>query len=799
MYRLLAISLFVCFSTTIFSQQKHTIAGLKDSVEILIDEWGVPHIYAQNEADLFFAQGFHAAKDRLFQFEVWRRQATGTVAEILGARELKRDIGTRLFQFRGDIQAEMNHYHPRGELIITSFVKGVNAYIDLMRKNPELLPLEFELLGIQPQKWTPEIVISRHQGLLGNIQQELKIGRAVALLGADEVQEISWFHPKKPLLKLDSKIKSEWLFEDILELYNAYRRPVAFQPEDLISTVRNGSDYHDLAQLDEAAWQRVQKEEITNIGSNNWVVSGEHTQSGYPMMANDPHRSLASPSLRYMAHLVAPGWNVIGGGEPEIPGISIGHNEHGAWGLTVFRTDAEDLLLYETHPDRPNQYKYKGQWEQMLIIKDTIPVKGQQPEIVELKYTRHGPVVFENSKEQIAWAVRCGWLENGGSPYLASLRMNQAKNFEEFRAACNYSNIPGENMAWADKEGNIGLQVVGIAPIRRNWSGLVPVLGDGSYEWEGYLPIIAKPNIHNPESGMIVTANENITPTDYEYWDAIGYIWGDSYRGDRVAEMLASGKKHSLIDMANLQTDYLSIPARNLVPLLRALKSDDPKIEKARQVLLKWDFQMEANSTAASIYHAWEQELRSGMQDLVIPKEAEPYLSLQMTKIINWLVLPDSKFGKNSMKGRDNFLLMALEKAIAKLSKKLGTDTSRWQYGQLNYKHVYIKHPLSNAVKADMRKQLNVGPLPRGGSSFTVNNTSSNDNQSHGATFRIIVDTENWDHCLGTNAPGQNGNPKHPHYRNLFEIWANDQFFPLFFSREKVEGVVSERWVLEKK
>ena len=303
-----------------------------DSVEILIDQWGIPHIYAQSEEDLFFAQGFQAARDRLFQFEIWRRQATGTVAEILGERELKRDIGTRLFQFRGDIQREMNHYHDRGEAIITAYVAGVNAYIDWTVQHPEALPMEFGLLGIQPQKWTPEVVVSRHQGLLGNIGSELAIGRIVAKIGEDKTRKINWFHPDEPILSLNPKINPSLLEADILGLYNAFRRPVIFRPEDLVADARNDLEqYQHFASLTEQAEQHFQQEEIQHLGSNNWVLSGDHTQSGYPMMANDPHRRQSVPSLRYMSHLVAPGWNVIGGGEPEIPGISIGHNEYGTW------------------------------------------------------------------------------------------------------------------------------------------------------------------------------------------------------------------------------------------------------------------------------------------------------------------------------------------------------------------------------------------------------------------------------------------------------------------------------------
>ena len=501
-----------------------------------------------------------------------------------------------------------------------------------------------------------------------------------------------------------------------------------------------------------------------------------------------------------MSHLVAPGWNVIGGGEPEIPGISIGHNEFGAWGLTVFRTDAEDLYVYETNPDNPNQYKYRGHWEAMQIIEDEIPVKGKKAHKVDHKYTRHGPVVFEDKENNRAYAVRCGWLEIGGSPYLASLRMDQAKNFEEFRAACNYSNIPGENMVWADKAGNIGWQAVGIAPVRRNFSGMVPVPGDGSYEWDGYLPIYAKPNSYNPESGIFLTSNENVTPVDYIHKDALGYSWSDPFRGDRVAEVLESGQKQTLMTMAALQTDYYSVPARELVPLLKGLEIMDEQTTKAQQILLDWkDYQLDKNSIAAGIYVAWERALKQNTTDLLVPKAAKPYYSAQLKKVIDWLVLPDDKFGNNPIQGRDAFLVAALKKAVYSLNKKLGEDMTQWQYGQEKYKHIYLKHPMSNALKPDMRDKLDVGPFPRGGNGYTVGSTGTRDNQPSGGSFRIIVDCADWDACLGTNTPGQSGNPDDEFYDNLFELWANDKFFPVFYSRNKVEKVMNKKIVLNPK
>ena len=584
---------------------------------------------------------------------------------------------------------------------------------------------------------------------------------------------------------------------DVIAPYTAFRSKFTFTPEDLIASVQNHwEDFEILDEEDKQRYVQWTKKDLNDLGSNNWVIDGSRTESGYPIMANDPHRTLAVPSLRYMAHLVAPGWNVIGGGEPEIPGISIGHNEFGAWGLTVYRTDAEDLYVYQLNPENPDEYFYQGEWEAMYFINDTIQIKGREAEIVRHAYTRHGPVTLIDSENNVAYAIRCGWLEIGGSPYLASLRMDQASNWEEFRNACNYSNIPGENMVWADKMGNIGWQAVGIAPVRKGWSGLVPVPGDGRFEWSGYLPIIAKPSSYNPEGGIINTSNENVTPRDYPYWDAVGYEWSDPYRGDRVREVLENGRQHSMADMVALQTDYLSIPARQIIPLLQHIETNDANILLVIQMLQNWDLQLRPESREAAIYIEWEKQIEQLIASIKLPAELRDADILQLKKVIEWLYAPGSDFGTDPINARNTILLQALYAALINLTHKLGQDMSKWTYGGLNYKHVLMKHPLSNAVNEETREKLDVGPLPRGGYSYTVNNTGSQDNQPSGGTFRMIVDTGNWDHCLATNSPGQNGNPDHPHYDNLFELWATDQYFPLFYSREKVESVVSSRTFL---
>ena len=793
------------------ASERVTVPGLTAPVEIIRDRWGINHIYAETEYDLFFAQGYAAARDRLFQFEVWRAQATGTVAEMLGPSELERDIGFRLFRFRGDMTQEMNHYHDRGSVIIPAYVDGVNAYIAETEADPSLLPVEFELLGIRPKRWTPEVVISRHQGLLGNIGAELNYGRSVAAVGAEAVKRIANFHPGDPDIALDPAIDGALLSQDILELYNVFRGPVRFRPEHLVAEHR--ADAEAFLRLEAAmaesrgaapGWQDAPSwqdplswPDYESLGSNNWVVSGRLSESGFPLMANDPHRAQSAPSLRYWVHLVGPGWNVIGGGEPEIPGVSIGHNEYGAWGLTVFRTDGEDLYVYETDPENPNRYRYRDGWEEMTVIAEEIPVKGQGGHLAEFKYTRHGPVVFENHEERVAYAVRAAWLEPGGAPYLASLRMDQARTWEEFVEACNYSNIPGENMIWADREGNIGWQAVGIAPVRRNWSGLVPVPGDGRYEWDGYLPIRAKPSVYNPAEGYFATANNHLTPPDYPHMDAIGFEWSDPYRWTRAAEVLGSGRLHSMADMMALQTDYLSIPARTIVPMLSHVAPTDGDTERARDLLLAWDFVLAPESVAAGIYNAFESRVRVNVRDAFVPPNQRPVLGgMALVKVIGHLVAPGGEFGDDPVAGRDAVLLRSLEEAVAHLRAKLGDDMDRWRYGQPDYKHATIFHPLSRAASPALAARLTVGPLPRGGNSYTLNNTGGGDNQTAGASFRIIVDTGDWDRAVGANTPGQSGDPDSPFYDSLFELWANDRYFPVFYSRERVESVAAERTML---
>jgi len=779
------------------SAETLVLQGLHQPVEILKDRWGISHIYAKNEADLFFAQGYNVARDRLFQLELWRRQATGTVAEILGPKELKRDIGNRLFLYRGDLMQELNWYHPHGAAIIEAFVAGINAYIAETQRNPALLTPEFEMLGLKPGNWTSAVVITRFNALLANLTQEMNMALAVRTLGIHKARDLYYFQPANPNLEIDPVIDAALLSKEILSGYAAFREPIRFTPDELAPAYRQDPKF--LAHVDgnaavPSATELSARQE--DIGSNNWVVSGKLTAGGFPMMMNDPHRAQGAPSLRYWVHLVSPGWNVIGAGEPALPGVSIGHNDFGAWGLTIFGTDTEDLYVYDTDPANSSAYRYNGGWEAMTIIRDTIPVKGQSPAAVELKYTRHGPVVYEDKARHKAYAVRAAWRETGAAPYLASLRMDQARNWREFQDACSFSRIPAENMVWADKDGNIGYQAVGIAPQRPNWSGLVPVPGDGRYEWDGYLPIKALPHVLNPEKGFFNTSNNFLIPPGWPYQNALHYLWADPYRADSVEEFLRSGRMFSVSDMIQIQNNDLSIPARSLVPLLhdQPLKSDACQHAAAR--LLHWDYVLDKDSVAAGIYEMWQRKLMANVRDVSVPREAREFVGMpEMSRIIAWLQAPDGRFGADPIAGRNALLVQSLDEAVAELTTRLGPDIEKWKLGA--YHHATIRHPLSPALKPELRAKYDVGNLPRGGDSYTVTATGGSDNQTSGGSFKIIVDTENWDNSVGLNNPGQSGDVNNPHYRDLYELWARGKYFPIFYSRSKIESVTEKKIELQ--
>jgi len=765
--------------------------GLSQPVEILKDRWGISHIYAQNEQDLFFAQGYNAARDRLFQLEVWRRQATGTLAEVLGPRELKRDIANRLFLYRGDLTQELNWYHPHGAAIAEAFVRGINAYIDQTAKNPALLSPEFKMLGIKPGKWTPAVVISRFNGLRGNLDEEMNTALAVRDIGADAVKDLHYYQPADPDLRIDPAIDAKLLSKDILELYDIHRSELEFTPDELLPEYRRVSGAIPQRRSYAPTAQEM-SDRRADMGSNNWVVSGRLTQSGWPILAGDPHRIQEIPSLRYWVHLNAPGWNVIGSGEPAIPGVAHGHNDFGAFAFTIYGADTEDLYVYDTNP--AGQYKYGSGWESTKVINETIPVKGGKPVSVSLKFTRHGPVIFEDKAHHKAYALRAAWLEQGGAPYLGNLRLDQARNWQEFEEATAKARMPALNFVWADKDRNIGYQAAVVAPRRMNFSGLVPVPGDGRYEWQGFLPIPDLPHVENPDKGFYNTSNDYQVPPGYTHMEAIHRTWTDPYRGQEVAEALGSGRKFTVADMVQLQNSDLSIPARSIVPLLKDLPMGEAAAGRAAQRLLHWNFVLDRDSVEAGIYEMFQRRLVANFQAMLPAVARNIVANPPMVRMIALLTAPDGRFGADPAAGRNALLVKSMGEAVAELNRRFGPDMENWKLGAYHY--AKILHHMTAALRPDLEARFDVGPLPRGGDAYTITATGGADNQNAGGAFKIVSDLEDWDNSVGLNNPGQSGNVDDPHYRDLFEYWARGKYFPIFFSRPKVESVAEKKFTL---
>jgi len=775
--------------------------GLQQPVEVLRDRWGVAHIYAQSQHDLFFAQGFVAAQDRLFQMELWKRAGQGRLAEILGPSALARDVNARLLQYRGDMNAEYESYSPDTQSILTAFTDGINAYIaSLTAPGGPGLPVEFQLAGFAPDAWHPGDCLNRMAAfsMTGNARSELEHAQAVSLIGAERATELFDFDPA---VMLDPAPGADFTGLTSLLLQNLI-----------------GSD------------QRIGFPARAPEGSNNWTVSGALTYSGKPLLANDPHRVIGLPSLRYMVHLVAPGWNVAGAGEPGLPGVALGHNEHIAWGFTIFGLDQQDLYLEELNPADPLQYKTEAGWQRMETRQEKFGVHSPASAadarndvvrdstdpgsiVITLKFTRHGPVLWQDSKR--ALALRWVGSEPGTAGYLASLAVDRAQNWEQFESAVAHWRVPSENLVYADIAGHIGEHSAGLAPIRK-WTGLLPVPGADGYEWTGFVPTAELPHSFNPKEGFIATANHRMIPDHYPY--NVGFEWVPPYRVTRIRSVFADAKKSNhkltLPDMQFLQNDVTSLPALEFQELLKTTPLKD---EPSLRAFFAWDGELERKSPEAALYEVWmaqirkalgEQFSKGGVAQKILAGHFDDMSPHTILALLGGDRVPPTQkstqskgmalstlFGSNPSRGRNELLNGTLESAREELTKQFGPDSQQWQWGKLhviNFRHALDQQPGATGL-------LDLGPLPRPGDEYTVDATGMGDSweQLYGASYREIVDLSDWDRSRVINTPGQSGQPGSPHYSDLLPLWDGGRYFPLLYSRKAVEGETTDRLMLE--
>jgi len=741
-----------------------SIPGLIEPVEVLRDHWGVAHIYAKNQDDLFFAQGFVAAQDRLFQMDMWRRIALGETAEVLGPSSTIRDRLARLLMYRGDMQVEWSVYSPDSQRICTAFTAGINAYIDHLG---DRLPIEFQIAKYRPKKWQPADCLGRTSVLpvVQNIRNEVTRARLVAAVGAAKTQMILPTEPTVPLNPIEG-LDLAGIDDTLLAGYKAITTSVEFAPDA--------------------------------GGSNNWAIDATLSASGKPMLASDPHRALALPSLRYMVHLNAPGWNVIGGGEPALPGVALGHNERIAWGFTIVMTDQSDLVIEQLHPKNPNQYKVGDRWEDFRVIRETVAVKGMPPAELELRFSRNGPIIHEDLKRQQAYALRWVGSEPGAAAYLASLAIDRVGNWDEFVTACARWKTPAENMMYADVAGNIGWIAAAQTPIRKGYNGVLPIPGaSDKYQWQGNVGVHDLPQTRNPSEHFLATANHNILPPGYTR--EIGYDWSPPYRYQRIHKLLTEKKKFTLDDFKRIQHDNVSIPGQELSRLLKDLPHIESHLKPYIEIMATWDGALTKKSAAGAIYGNLLRELSNGFYHLHVP---DALLSDVVDRSNIWFMIAELKqpsaawFGESPNEARNTLLAESFAKAVEKTKAAVGENANQWEWGKLH--HVLLKHSL-NKFGPSYADAFNLGPIPSGSGPYAPDQArwDKNFTRVHGATYRQVFDLSDWDLGQGTNMPGQSGQPGSPHYADLLPLWSEGTYFPLAYTRKKVEEVMKNRLVLE--
>lgn len=752
--------------TTKVTTTTFQVEGLEQAASIRVDTWGVPHIQAQTHYDAFFVQGFNAARDRLWQIDLWRRRGLGQLAAVFGPKYVAQDEAARLFLYRGDMYREWLAYGSDAKRIAAAFTAGINAYLDQIEQQPELLPPEFKLLNYQPARWSADDVVRiRSNGLWRNVTTEVRRAQIACQLGLEIAATWKVLQPQWQA-QIPAGLDPCVIPKDVLAKYKLAKAPVNFGKDDAKLALQ---DQPDVAR---------------GLGSNNWVVAPARTNTGRPILADDPHRGHAVPSLRYIAHLQAPGLNVIGAGEPALPGISIGHNENIAFGLTIFPIDQEDLYVYQR---TRKGYRYQKGSEPITKVSENIEVAGEASRTITLEFTRHGPIVHKTKRH--LFAVRAAWLTEGMSPYFGSVEYMRAQNWRGFVAALNRWGAPSENQVYADVEGNIGYKPAGLFPKRDNWDGLLPVPGDGRYEWDGFFDMDVLPSEYNPKRGFTGTANSMNLPPNYPI-DAkrIGFEWSAPWRYQSLWRTLMQQPQHSLQDSADLQRNYASVLAEQLVaklPKQAPNGTNNPQIQQALDLLHAWDFVLDKNSAAAALYNLWyHRHLQPQMAQALAPSAPdllEPMDSLSLLKL-----LPNQQA----------LALAALGTAWSETQDLLGQDPSQWRWGALH--RTGFVHPLQHLARTQDQNAMQMPVLERGGSGNTTNNTSFDKdfNVVAGASFRMVLDVGNWDAAQMTNAPGQSGDWRSPHYQDLLKPWADEASHPLLYSNGAIEEHTKARFEL---
>jgi penicillin amidase len=790
------------------------LSGLKGEVEVIRDRWGVPHIYADSAQDLFFAQGYVHAQDRLWQMEFQRRLAGGRLSEVVGEATLDIDRAFRILGLYRAAEQDVQVLDDESRRVLDAYAAGVNACI-ASRKGR--LPAEFSLLRFKPEPWRPADslcwlkVMAWNMG--SNWASELIRARLAAKLGADLAADLEPPYPADN----PATVPGHGLAA------GAEPPPNGWGSEALREALRQ---VEPLFRPGAAAPRRTPPPPLAQAAgnSNQWAVSGDRSASGWPLLANDTHLLLQMPTAWYQTHLTGGGYDVTGVSLPGIPVVAVGHNEHCAWGITIAWQDAQDLYIEKLNPENPHQYEYRGEWLDAKVVREEIRVKGRaEPVVEEVVITQHGPIISTLAGEETPLALHWVGLEPG-NPVPAFLRLNRAGNWDEFRAALSDWAAPSLNFGYADRlgeRGNIGFVQAGRVPVRARGYGLVPVPGwSGEYEWLGYLALDELPQAYNPDSGWLATSNNLVVDGSYPHF--ISADLENPCRARRAVDLITAtdqlpAGKLGADDCARFQLDTYSRQAERFVQHLLAIKAESEAEQRALAYLQEWDAHLEPGSVAASLYQVCRLQalhlvfdghlgdlagVYVGAEGLTPLGETSPYHGRSIVRLLNLLDGKGSDYWlRDPATGRQRsprgILHQALREALDLLAAEFGAEMEHWTWGRLS--RVHFAHPLG-AVKP-LHLLFNRGPYPMGGDQDTLLRASGKPEFPFGPAqvldaLRFVADLSDWEQCRIVIPGGQSGHAASRHYADLIPPWREGRLQAMPFRRDQVERHAESRLLL---
>lgn len=734
---------------------------LDENVTVTRDENGVPHLDAKSDADLYRAQGYVHAQDRLFQMDLARRQASGRLSEVVGAKAIDTDKQFRTFSLRNAAEKSFDTYSDDAKQVLEWYADGVNEFIGEVKDNGKL-SYEFKLLGYEPEKWTPidSLTIGKYMAydLGGKWTPQAMRHWALNNYSEEKAQELFITYPENAESIMEANLKN---------------------PVQVTGQFDPGILPHEFN------------------GSNNWVVSGDKTKSGMPLLADDPHLGLSTPSIWHQIHLKSPEQNVSGVIFAGIPGIILGHNEKVAWGVTNVGPDVQDLYIEIPNPDDPTQFQYDDKWEQAEVRDETISVKGEKDVPFEVMVTRHGPiitdVIYKDEKPGAVFSMQWTALEPSNE-LEAIMDLNKADDWESFETALEAFSAPAQNFVFASTDGTIAFKANGKIPIRKKGDAQLPVPGNSSeYGWDGYIPYDELPTVVNPKEGFIATANNEVVDEKYPYH--ITKFWAQPYRYERIAEVLRDGDDFTADDMMKLQMDQKNLHAGEFLDsLIGSIEKMDRK-ERYKEILGQmkdWDQVDSVDASQPLVFHKLMKQLPVTMFASDMPADVYEFMpgKPQLTdQFLRNAYAGDPSTWVEEYGGVDQWVYDAFEKTMASLKEDYGDKSENWQWG--DFHQLVFPHPLSSASTI-LANFLDPKKQPVGGSGITVQAASFKDDGSanHGASWRFVADLDDLSKAYHIVGPGQSGHVKSQWFHDQADDWVRGDFHETVLEGDVKDGNV---------